>query len=253
MPKKIRLLLTEHKEGSWNMAVDEAVLEAVASGVQEPTLRFYGWNPGAVTIGYFQSLQEEVDTEKCQQEKVDVIRRITGGGAVFHDKEITYSFIIKEDDGLIVKDILASYKQICEGVIQGLAQLGIVAQFIPINDLVVNGKKISGNAQTRKQKTILQHGTILLDVDVKKMFSLLKVPNEKVRDKMIQAVEERVTSLKHLGKEVPYTGMEQALQKGFASALNIELVPGILTEEEIRRAKEIQTEKYGNNVWNGMR
>ncbi len=254
MTKKVRLLLTQHNTGAWNMAVDEAVLEAVAAKKQIPTLRLYGWNPSAVTIGYFQSLQEEVDTAKCQKEKINVIRRITGGGAVFHDKEITYSFIIKEDDGLIVRDILASYNQISHGVIKGLELLGISSQFIPINDLVVNNKKISGNAQTRKQKTILQHGTVLLDVDVKKMFSLLKVPDEKIRDKMIQAVEERVTSLHHLsGKEISYSIAENALLKGFAVALDIELIPGILSDEEQKRALQIQKEKYENNVWNGMR
>lgn len=254
MAKKVRLLLTQHNTGAWNMAVDEAVLEAVATGKQYPTLRFYGWNPGAVTIGYFQSLQEEVDTQKCQSEKIDVIRRITGGGAVFHDKEITYSFIVKEEDGLIVKDILASYKQICQGIISGLEMLGITSQFIPINDLVVNNKKISGNAQTRKQKTILQHGTVLLDVDVKKMFSLLKVPDEKIRDKMILAVEERVTSLRHLsGNEIAYSAVENALMKGFASALDIDIVLGILSEEEVKTAEKIQKEKYENTDWNGMR
>ncbi len=252
--KQVRLLLTQYNSGPWNMAVDEAVLEAVAQGKQLPTLRLYGWNPSAITLGYFQSLQEEVDAQKCKENNVDIVRRITGGGAVYHDKEITYSFIIREADGLITKDILASYKQISGGVIQALTSFGLQTEFVPINDLIVNGKKVSGNAQTRKQKTILQHGTILLDVNVKKMFSLLKVADEKIRDKMIATVEERVTSVKQqTGKEVSYAAMETALIAGFKEVLNIELLPGVLSIEEQQRAAEVEKEKYRNVHWNGMR
>lgn len=252
--KQIRLLLTHYNSGPWNMAVDEAVLEAVATGKQLPTLRLYGWNPSAITIGYFQSLQEEVDTEKCKENAVAIVRRITGGGAVYHDKEITYSFIIPETDGLIVKEIIPSYKQISEGIIKALDSFGLNTQFVPINDLLVNGKKVSGNAQTRKQKTILQHGTILLDVDVKKMFSLLKVSDEKIRDKMITTVEDRVTSLKQqMGKDISFAEIEAALIKGFSTAFDIEFVTGVLSLEEQHRAAEIEKEKYLNPHWNGMR
>lgn len=251
---KIRLLLTEFNTGSWNMAVDEAVLEAVAEGKQLPTLRLYGWSPSAVTIGYFQSLDEEIDSEVCKKDGVPVIRRITGGGAVYHDKEITYSFIIPENHGLIVKDILASYKQISQGVIEGLKEFGLDVQFVPLNDLIISDKKVSGNAQTRKQKIILQHGTLLLDVDVRKMFSLLKVSDEKIRDKMITNVEERVTSLKQqLGKEVSFAAVQAALIQGFSSALDVEFVPSVLSSEEQKRALEIQQEKYANEQWNAMR
>lgn len=252
--KQIRLLLTKYNSGPWNMAVDQAVLEAVAAGKQLPTLRLYGWNPCAITLGYFQSLHEEVDEEKCKENNVDIVRRITGGGAVYHDKEITYSFIIPEADGLITKDILASYKQISQGIIAALASFGLNTEFVPINDLIIQGKKVSGNAQTRKQQTILQHGTILLDVDVKKMFSLLKVSDEKIRDKMITAVEERVTSVKQqLCKEVSFAEMETALIAGFREALDIELVAGVLSFEEQQRANEVEKEKYRNEHWNGMR
>lgn len=252
--EKIRLLLTDHKAGSWNMAVDEAVLESVASGKELPTLRLYGWTPASITIGYFQSLHEEVDAKVCEENGVPIIRRITGGGAVYHDKEITYSLIIPESHGLVVKDILASYKQISQGVIEGLKEFGLNTQFVPLNDLIINERKISGNAQTRKQKMILQHGTVLLDVDVRKMFSLLKVSDEKIRDKLITNVEERVTSIKQqLGRELSFTEVQNALIKGFSKALNVELVISILSFEEQKRAREIEQEKYANYLWNGMR
>lgn len=251
---QIRLLLTGYHNGPWNMAVDEAVLEAVSQGKQLPTLRLYGWSPSAITIGYFQSLQEEVAVSVCQKNNIDIVRRITGGGAVYHDKEITYSFIVPEEHGLIVKDILPSYKQISQGIIDGLKQFGLDTQFVPLNDLIINGKKVSGNAQTRKQKTILQHGTVLLDVDVKKMFSMLKVPDEKIRDKLITAVEERVTSLQHqLGREISFAEAEKALCSGFEKALSVELLSDILSEEELKRAAQIEQEKYRNKHWNEMK
>ena len=114
---------------------------------------------------------------------MDYVRRITGGGAVFHDNELTYSIVIPESHPQIPKNIIDSYKRICGAIMKGLDKLGIDSKYFPINDILTNNKKISGNAQTRKSKTVLQHGTILMDVDVEKMFSLLKVPDEKIKDK----------------------------------------------------------------------
>ena len=236
------------------MAVDEAILEAVAEGKQLATLRLYGWLPSAVTIGYFQSLHEEVDVFASLQQSVDVIRRITGGGAVYHDKEITYSFSIRQDNGLISKDILSSYSQISQGVIEGLKEFSIDAKFVPLNDIVIHDRKVSGNAQTRKQNTILQHGTVLLDVDVRKMFSFLQVSDEKIRDKLITNVEERVTSLKQqAGKEISFVEAQNALVKGFARAFAAEFVVSFLSTEEQQRASVIEKEKYKNLHWNRMR
>jgi lipoate---protein ligase len=252
--KQVRLLLTDYNKGAWNMAVDEAVLESVSLEKQLPTLRFYGWLPRCVTIGYFQSLHEEVDVRACQRSGYDVVRRITGGGAVFHDKEITYSFIIREDDGLVVKDILKSYEQISEGVLHAVRELGLRPQFVPLNDLIVNDKKFSGNAQTRKKQCVLQHGTVLLCVDVPKMFSLLKVSDEKIRGKLITAVEDRVTALdRQLGREVSFHEMQRLLVDGFREALGVELVVSELSVEERLRAEQIMREKYSNQQWNGMR
>jgi lipoate---protein ligase len=252
--KQMRLLITEYNKGAWNMAVDEAVLESVSSGAQLPTLRLYGWIPRCVTIGYFQSLHEEVDVRACQLYGYDVVRRSTGGGAVFHDKEITYSFVIREDDGLIVRDILKSYEQISQGVIAAVKKLGLDARFVPLNDLIVNDKKFSGNAQTRKKKTILQHGTVLLCVNIPKMFSLLKVSDEKIRGKLITKVEERVTALdRQIGREVSFHEMQRLLIEGYAEALGVELTVGSLSLSERSRAEEIMKEKYANRSWNEMR
>ena len=144
------------------MAVDEAIAAGIAAGTSPPTIRFYTWKPCAVTIGYFQCLRDEVDREACSSKGIDVVRRRTGGGAVYHDEhgEITYSVIAPES--YFSKDIRASYREICGGIIGGLGRLGIAAEFRPINDVVVNGRKISGSAQTRRQGILTQHGTVLV-------------------------------------------------------------------------------------------
>jgi len=239
---RFRLLDTDYHSGPWNMAVDEAVLKHVSEGKSLPTIRLYRWKPPAVTIGYFQSIELEVDIGYCKKRSYDIIRRLTGGGAVFHDKELTYSIIVKEDSKLVSENILRSYEQLCAGIVYALKRLGIRAEFVPINDIVAevddSKKKISGNAQTRRQGCILQHGTILLDVDVEEMFSILKVPDEKIKDKLIKNVKERVTSLSQvLGKELDEEKLKDALVKGFELELSIKTEPGILSDSEKKLAE----------------
>lgn len=243
--KQIRLLETGAHSGAWNMALDEAmVVEAQEDEAWVPSLRLYSWKPSCVTIGYFQCLREEVDVSKCGEFGVDVVRRQTGGGAVFHDAELTYSFITRD----YPLGILDSYKLICGAILSGLKTVGVDGQFIPLNDLVVGGKKFSGNAQTRKKGVLLQHGTILLGVDVEKMFSLLLVPNEKIRDKMIASVKERVTGV---GKS--FDEVAGALKAGFSETFQAELVASKVSEREELETKKFIEEKYGNEKWNGMR
>ena len=134
-----RVLRYESHPASMNMAIDEAIAEMLSFNEASPTIRFYGWNPSAVSIGCFQDLEEEVDTERCRQLGIDIVRRRTGGGAVFHDKdgEITYSVICPET--MVDKDINAAYRQICGWIVNGLKVVGIEAEFRPINDVTVNG------------------------------------------------------------------------------------------------------------------
>jgi len=236
------------------MSIDEAILIHMSKNKVLSTIRLYGWIPPAVSIGYFQSLEDEVDLKKCNEFGVDYIRRITGGGAVFHEKEVTYSCVLPINNPLMPTDILGSYKKICAGLVKGLSHLGIESSFVPLNDIISNNKKISGNAQTRKFHTILQHGTILIDTDVDKMFSLLKVPSEKLRDKMIKHVKERVTSINAiLGKEVNFDKVCDALAKGFKEEFNVELIKGKLTESELKLAEKIAKERYKNREWNHKR
>ncbi|MGA3021026.1 MAG: lipoate--protein ligase family protein, partial [Candidatus Micrarchaeales archaeon] len=179
-----RIIPLEIHDAYLNMSIDEALLESIRDGKSDPTIRFYRWQPSAVSIGTFQSMEKEVNLERCKELGVDYIRRITGGGAVYHDfsGEITYTIL--GPLSYFPQGIRESYKFICDWVISGLRLIGIEAAFVPINDIVIEGKKISGNAQTRKQGILLQHGTVLYNTDVRKMFSVLKVSTEKISDKM---------------------------------------------------------------------
>ena len=250
---EFRFILDDYQTPALNMAIDEALMKnCIAYG--KPTLRFYRWRPRAITLGYFQSLEQEVDAEKCRAEGVEVVRRSTGGGAVYHDSELTYSFVCPLDSGLLPKNILDSYRQVCGGLIHGFKELGLLAAFVPLNDIVVNGKKVSGNAQTRREKTILQHGTVLIDVDVDRMFSLLKVPNEKIRDKLISDVRQRVTSVnREAGKDYSYGDVAAAMRTGFEKHFKAALVEEPLTPAERALAQKIAAEKFSRPEWNRMR
>ena len=246
-----RLLITENRTAFTNMAIDRAVLFANSEGLVPPTVRFFSWKPSAISIGYFQSLKDEVDLDFCKKYGVDYVRRITGGGAVFHEDELTYSIVIPESHKEIPKNIMDSYSRICGAVIRGLKNLGIESSYFPINDILSNKKKISGNAQTRKLRTVLQHGTILMDVDVEKMFSLLIVPDEKIRDKIIKDVKERVTSIKNiLNLEISFKDVSIAMKNGFEQEFNIELINGDLTEKEIEYVNKFEKEIFSSEEWN---
>ncbi|RJS85572.1 lipoate--protein ligase family protein [Candidatus Bathyarchaeota archaeon] len=256
MPERWRLLDTGLNDAYYNMALDEAITIARSRGLVPNTLRFFRWEPSAVSIGYFQSLEDEVDIRACERLGVDYVRRITGGGAVYHDRdgELTYSIIINEDHRLVLRDIQKTYKVLCSGIVEGLKLLGIPARFRPINDIVVGEKKISGNAQTRRLGVVHQHGTILRDVNPKLMFTLLKVPSEKIRDKLIQSVEERVTSIrKVLGKEVSFEELKESLRRGFEKAFNVEFIQGEVTEFEHTLALKLKVQKYSTREWNFKR
>ena len=250
-----RLMMDGKRPAAENMAIDEAVMRLrPAAGVN--TLRLYGWSPSAISIGYFQSLEAEVDTGACRARGVDVVRRLTGGGAVYHDThgDLTYSVVMPVDDPLVDGlDILGSYGVLLAGLVDGLAAMGIAAGFKPINDVVAGGRKISGSAQTRRGGVLLQHGTLLLDVDPEVMFTLLRVPDAKIRDKMIAGVRERVTSVRHQVGAVDRDRAAAALAAGFGKSFGADLRAGGLTPEEAAVVPRIARERYGDPAWTGRR
>ena len=256
MVEKWRLLDTGLNNAFYNMALDEAIAIAKSKNLVPNTIRFFRWKPPAVSIGYFQSMEEEVDIKACDELGIDYVRRRTGGGAVYHDTEgeLTYSIIVDQTHRLISEDFQETYQTLCSGLVLGLRKLGVPAEFKPINDIVSHGRKISGNAQTRGMNVVHQHGTILRKVDPALMFRVLKVPSEKIRDKMIKSVEERVTSINNvLGRNVSFRELKDALIEGFEEAFKIDLVPGNITDFEENTAQRLKAEKYASREWNFRR
>lgn len=252
-----RLLKLKTCNGYENMAIDEAVLTARIKGLVPNTLRLYRWKPSAVSIGRFQNIENEVQLGNCRKQGVDVVRRITGGGTVYHDceDEITYSVVASKHD-LGTSDIAATYAILYDGLAEAFRTLGVTADFNEGNaktcpNLTVNGKKVSGSAQTHKVGVVLQHGTLLLDIDFEKMFSLLRVPWAKSCIEVISVAKDKMTSInRELGREVAVEEATQALAKGFTRALHIELVESEMIPYELKLAEKLQKEKYVRDEWN---
>jgi lipoate-protein ligase A len=253
-----RLLKLKTADAFTNMAIDEAIMKAKIEERVPNTLRFYQWKPSAVSIGRFQTLTNEVHIENCKAHKVDVVRRITGGGAVYHDSngEITYSVITKTADlGCSDLDMLSAYQKICNGLNEAVKILGAKAEFRPPDpkrcpNLTINGKKISGNAQSCKRGVLLQHGTFLLDIDHGKMFTFLKVPWAKTLDDVLKVSQRKLTSARQ-ELEAQFTTEEayQALVKGFEKVLNVKLVEEELTEYENKLAEELRRKRFATEEW----
>lgn len=247
---KWRVIGLETNTAYMNMGIDEAIAHSVRTGAEPATMRFYKWKPSAVSIGRFQSLGDEVNVERCRELGIDYVRRITGGGAVYHDSngEITYSVIAKEAG--MPSGIHDSYRLICGWVINGLAALGIESSFAPINDIVVGNRKISGNAQTRRDGILLQHGTVLYDLDVERMFGVLRISKEKISDKLIKSVEERVTCVRDYSG-VSQDGLYEALLGSFTDGKDFYM--GNLSKEELGQAFSFSKGTYGTDAWNFSR
>ena len=247
---KFRLIRFRYFSAFMNMALDETIMEGIRQGTTLPTIRFYGWDPSAVSIGIFQGLEYEVNRDVCEREGVDIVRRITGGGAVYHDRdgEVTYSILGPVD--LFPSKVLESYELICQDVVDALQQIGIPARFQPQNDILVEERKISGNAQTRRMGILLQHGTILYRVNIEKMFSLLNVSEVKISDKLVRSIQKRVTSV---GDWSPASmeALNEALEQAFSRKREIEV--GDYTPAEMERARQLAQEKYSQSKWNAMR
>jgi lipoate-protein ligase A len=252
-----RFLKLEVKDAFTNMAVDEAILSARIAGMVPNTLRFYRWKPSAVSIGRFQDVFKEVYVENCRKHGVDIVRRITGGGAVYHDHvgEITYSVVVKESD-LGFTDVATTYDVICKGLIEATKMLGISADFNPGDpkkcpNVTINRRKISGSAQSRRKRILLQHGTFLLNTNLEKMFTFLRVPWAKTCMEVIPVAEKRLTSVEEeLGTNVSTKEAHQALVRGFQKAFEAQPMEGKLTSYEQKLAEKLRREKFATDRWN---
>jgi lipoate-protein ligase A len=235
------------------MAVDEAIMRARIEGKSPDTVRLYAFSPSSVTIGRFQSVVHDVDLGEAKRLGIPVVRRITGGGSVFHDEfgEITYSVIVGEDYHPMLRNVETSYRYIAGPLVDALKELGLEAGFSGLNDIVANGKKISGSAQTRRKGVILQHGTFMYSTRVEVLGKVLRVSREKLKDKGVSSIWERVTTLEREGIKLSRWETYELLRDKFGAAF--ELVEGELTDYELQLAEELVEERYGNPEWNESR
>jgi lipoyltransferase/lipoate-protein ligase len=255
--KTWRLLKLQVYDAFTNMAIDEAVVKARIEGLVPNTLRFYRWKPSTVSIGRFQNVFNEVQVENCNRQSVDIVRRITGGGAVYHDQndEITYSVIASEQD-FEMPDVFQMYNSVCNGLIEAAKILNIKADFNPGDlkncpNLAINGKKISGSAQFHKSGVLLQHGTFLIDADLQKMFTFLRVPWAATINDVVCIARDRITSLKkELNRNVNVEEVYPALVRGFGKALEVELEEKSLTAYEEQLALQLRKDKFQKTSWN---
>ena len=250
-----RLIDTGNNDAFYNMAVDEALMKLS----KVPALRLYCWKPAAVSIGYFQDIND-INLKFCRENNIDVVRRITGGKAVFHDGELTYSFII--DENQVPKNVIDSYKLISNSILIALKNLGINANFKDENvkkdktpvclnnpswyEIIVRDKKIAAAAQTRKNKKLLQHGPILMDVDYGRLCSIFKKNNKK----LLEETKKRITSLKQLNKKINHQKLKNQIKKGFEENFNIRFKEDVLTKKEEDLIKKLVKEKYKTKKWN---
>jgi lipoate-protein ligase A len=253
-----RLIKPKVNDAYTNMAIDEAIMKARIENRVPNTLRFYMWKPSAVSVGRFQTLADQINIDNCRKDGVDIVRRISGGGAVYHDQngEITYSITAKLSDlGCADLDMLSAYQRICSGLNEAIAILGKQAEYRPPDpkrcpNLAISGKKISGNAQTSKKGNLLQHGTFLLDINHTKMFTYLKVPWAKTLNEVLKVSRQKLTSAKQeLGIKISANEAYSSLVKGFEKALDVEFFEDKLTKPELKLAEKYRKERFVTEDW----
>ncbi len=270
--EKWRVIRNTSYNGHMNMAIDEAIMTAYREGKVEPTLRFYTWNPATMTIGYFQKLEEEIDIQKCKDLNIDYVRRTTGGRAVLHDDELTYSIIVGENHPLMQGGITTSYKFISEGLAKGLNLSGVYTDPLARGErigrdnlssacfnahsayeITINHKKVVGSAQTRKDGILLQHGSIILNFDVEKLFSVIRIENPKLKDKLIKFTANKASGIENETKSrVDIAVLEENIIKALQEHFNISFYEEDLTEYEKNLSKELYR-KYTSDDWNKKR
>lgn len=266
--EKWRLINNPPQSGARNMAVDEAILESVSSKIMPPTLRLYDWSPYTLSLGLAQPFSD-VDKEAINKAGWDIVRRPTGGRAILHADELTYSICAPEDNLHVSGNILESYRHLSTGLLNALEIIDIHADSRPKQvsskvmsqnpvcfqhpsdyEITYQGKKLIGSAQARRKKGVLQHGTLPLFGDISRIVSVLVYSDDKARNSARERLVERATTISAIRKkDIAWADMAKAMIKGFQSALDLQLVPGSLSDIEEARAKELLEEKYANDLW----
>ncbi|MCI0860655.1 MAG: lipoate--protein ligase family protein [Chloroflexi bacterium] len=262
-----RLILSEPTSGAMNMALDEAILEAVTGLRMPPTLRFYAWNPPCLSIGYAQSVAD-VNPAAIKREGWDLVRRATGGRAILHTDEITYSITAPADHPIFAHGVLPSYKRISLALISGLEKMGLLPELHtshprhPSNgnpvcfqnpsafEIMVNGKKLVGSAQLRRAGGILQHGSLPLQGELGRICLALLYASDHLRQQAMREIGQHAISVEGaLGNRISWADTARHLAAGFEEALNLRFSRQQPSEPEIVRAHEILKNRYSHPDW----
>lgn len=262
-----RLLITPPARGAWNMALDQSILEHIGRGESKPTLRLYAWEPACLSLGYAQPFSD-VDVNRLKQHGWEVVRRVTGGRAILHTDEITYSVIAPSSEPRVAGSVLESYNRLAQALLLAVKSLEIPVEMkegkandsatlnpvcfeVPSTyEITVDGKKLIGSAQARKKDGVLQHGSLPLTGDLTRICQALVFENESSREDASKRLLDRATTAESaLGRRISWENAAQALVKAFEAQLGLSFESGELSESESKRTDELVKEKYDHPSW----
>jgi lipoate-protein ligase A len=267
--RKWRLILSPAASGAWNMALDEALLDSAIAGTTPPTLRLYAWSPPCLSIGYAQPI-EQVNRDRLKAFGWDLVRRPTGGRAILHTDELTYSILLPAKDINTDGSVLSTYKYLSAGLIAALKLLGLTVNVQPEQQLteeqrkdpvcfevpssyeiLIEGRKLIGSAQVRRRGAILQHGTLPLEGDITRICQILSYRSSAARDQAIQRLRSRATTLAEISpQKISWDRAAEAMIEGFSQTFGISLERQDPTAQELSTARRLQGEQYQRDHWN---
>lgn len=268
MSDKWRFIDSGSCSAHYNMALDEAIAISVRKGGSPPTLRLYGWDIPSVSIGYSQKISD-IDSNYCKKKGIPIVRRLTGGRAILHNNEITYSFSTRTDNELFSKGLRDSYRKISKAFIIFLSKIGLSPEVrlsrnirysspitrhsrstlcfesVSYGEITINNKKITGSAQKRWTDGLLQQGSIPISIDRDEMVKVFRLQSPVVVENIIGLQE----IIYHFNK----ADLENIIKVSFEEAFNTPLITSYPSQEEISLAKELEVRKYLSPQWNFMR
>lgn len=250
------------------MAVDEALLDSIRQEQSLPCLRLYSWEPPCLTIGYAQP-RSDIDQIKLKEFGWDWVRRPTGGRAILHTDELTYSVVVSSSEPRVAGGVLESYQRLSKALLAALCSLGLPAEAHPIPqagsnqsnepvcfevpsnyEIVVGGKKLIGSAQARRKDVVLQHGTLPLWGDLARITDVLVYPDDQSRKNAAVRLLTHATTVESvLGTRISWDSAAKAFTEGFQIELDLELVQDDLSDREIKRTEQLMQEKYSHPAW----
>ena len=264
MPESYRFLDTQVHDAALNMAIDESIMTHHVQGEVPPTLRVFRWSRPSISLGRFQSIEREIVSEQCNELGVALVRRPTGGRAVYHRDEFTYSIVLSKRFG-VPSGIVASYAYLAQGLLSALTLLGVRAELSDgrVNknpsaacfasstqaDLTSDGFKLIGSAQVWREDTLLQQGSLPLDDHAPEFFTMLRFPDAVARKDALAQFAEKTKPLHDFVPEITWDDVARAFKNGFSAALGVQFEAGTLSPSEWKLAHQLVEDKYSKLEW----